>query len=413
MLTMKLAFRNILRNRRRSLLTILSMGGGCFLLCAMISMTEGSYSNMIDLFTGDHTGHVQVHKGNYLQRPSLYKTIHDVDTLMQQLQQDPRVVAIAPRVFAPSLAYGKNKTFPAQVIGIDPKREAAAMHLENKVQAPGQYLSNGKTSEGYFPAMIGTTLAQNLNLQLDDELVLISQGIDGSIAKDVFIITAIVGTPDSSERMNIYITLPAINSFLSIGSGSSYQVHELAIALQQQSQAMVFATQWQEKLGKDDLSVDPWQVVETAFYNGMQADKQGNYVSLGVLIFIVSIGVLNTVLMGTLERTREFGVLKAVGTRPLAIFRLIMLESSLLALASCVVGMMLAMPVVGWLSAIGLRLPEPIDMGGMKFEVMLGELNPFSFFTPIIVVLASTLLVSLYPAIRAARISPLQALQAV
>ena len=410
MLMIKLAFRNILRNRRRSLLTILSMGGGCFLLCVMISMTEGSYSNMINLFTGDSTGHVQVHKGNYLQRPSLYKTIKHIDDVIKLLEQDERIVSIAPRIFAPSLAYGKDKTYPAQVIGIDPKREATTTHLASKIKQ-GQYIGNGQTPAGYFPAMIGYTLAKNLHVGVGDELVLISQGIDGSIANDIFKISAIVGTADSIERMNIYVSLPAIYSFLSIHSENV--AHELAIALTHQKDARDFARLWQEKLQTDDLSIDPWQVVETAFYNGMQADKQGNYVSLAVIIFIVSIGVLNTVLMGTLERTREFGVLKAIGTKPAVIFTLIMLESTFLALASCIVGMLAAMPVVLWLSQVGLTLPEPIDMGGMKFETMLGELNAFSLFTPIFVILISTLLVSLYPAIRAAKISPLQALQAV
>lgn len=409
MLMTTLASRNILRQRRRSLLTLLSMGGGCFLLCVMISMTEGSYSNMINLFTSDHTGHVQIHKGNYLQRPSLYKTIKPIDGLIAELETDSRVASIAPRIFGPSLAYGKNKTFPAQVIGIDPQRESQTTHLQAKVNV-GEYLTNDTHQSGYFPAMIGFTLAQNLHLNLGDELVLISQGIEGSIANDIFLITAIVGTADSAERMNVYISLPAIYNFLSIDPANA--AHELAIALQHQKQAIVFAQDWQKKFSEKDLSVDPWQIVETAFYNGMQADKKSNYVSLAVIIFIVSIGVLNTVLMGTLERTREFGVLKAIGTRPVEIFKLIMLESSFLSVASCIIGMLAAMPVVWWLSHVGLTLPEPIDMGGMKFETMRGELNAFSFFTPILVVLTSTLLVSLYPAIRAARISPLQALQA-
>ncbi|NRB37229.1 MAG: ABC transporter permease [Pseudomonadales bacterium] len=410
MLTIKLAYRNILRHRRRSALTLLSMGGACFLLSTMISMTEGSYSNLINLFTGDFTGHVQIHQGNYLQRPSLYKTIKNVNKIITELEKDALVMSVAPRIFAPSLAYGKDKTFPAKVIGIDPAREAATTHLRNKVHA-GVYLNNGLTDSGYAPAMITYPLAKNLHISLGDELVLISQGIDGSIANDIFLITAIVGKTDSAEGMNIYISLNAMASFLSITSEN--EVHELAIKLKHQNLALTFAQQWQEKLTPRGLNVDPWQVVETAFYNGMQVDKKSNYVSLAVIIFIVSIGVLNTVLMGTLERTREFGVLKAIGTQPIAIFKLIMLESTFLALASCVAGMIFAMPLIWWLSQVGLTLAQPIEMGGVKFETMRAELNAFSFFTPIIVIILSTLLVSLYPAIRAARISPLQALQAV
>ena len=412
MLVTKLALRNILRNRRRSILTILSMGSGYLLLSFMLAMSEGSYNNIIELFTRDHTGHVQIHQGNYLQRPSLYKTIDNVDSLITDLKTNEMVTAIAPRIYGPSLAYGKEKTFPANVIGIDPLLEAETTYLKDKVKQ-GSYLINGMTSNGYFPAMIGKALATNLHLTIGDELILISQGIDGSIANDVYEVVAIVGSSESYERMNIYLSLDAIRQFLSMGN----QVHELAISLTHQNDARSFASQqaieWsQNDDAKSELSIDPWQVVEYAFFNSMQADKQGNYISMGILIFIVSIGVLNTVLMGILERTREFGVLKAIGTRPLAVFRLIMLESFFLAIASCLIGFIFALPTNYWLTHVGITFPEPIDMGGILFETMLGEITLFSMGLPALVVIGSTLLVSLIPGIRAARISPLQALQA-
>jgi len=412
MLILKLAFRNILRNRRRSLLTLLSMGGGFFLLCLTLSMSEGSYSNIINIFTQDHTGHVQVHKDNYLERPSLYKTINHADALIDELEQQEDVIGVAPRIYGPSLAYGKNKTFPAQVIGIDPQRESRTTRLENKVQQ-GSYIQNKASADGYFPAMIGYSLAKNLHLTIGDELVLISQGIDGSIANDIFEITAIVGDASSYERMNVYISLLAMREFLSMQGGEKSQVHELAIILASQNQARSFALKTQQQLGNSDLSVQPWQVVESSFYNSMQADKKGSYVSMGIIIFIVSIGVLNTILMGTLERTREFGVLKAIGTRPLAVFNLIMLESFVLAMVSCVIGLLLALPVCIWLASSGIPMPEPIDMGGIIFDTMLGEVSWFVVLLPSAVVILSTLLVSFIPAIRAAKISPLKALQAV
>jgi len=412
MLILKLAFRNILRNRRRSLLTLLSMGGGFFLLCLTLSMSEGSYSNIINIFTQDHTGHVQIHKDNYLERPSLYKTINHADALIDDLEQKEDVIGVAPRIYGPSLAYGKNKTFPAQVIGIDPQREAKTTRLENKVKT-GNYLTNQLSKGGYFPAMIGFSLAKNLQLTIGDELVLISQGIDGSIANDIFEITAIIGDASSYERMNVYISLSAMREFLSMQSGEKSQVHELAIILASQSLARSFSLKTQQYLGNSDLSVQPWQVVESSFYSSMQADKKGSYVSMAIIIFIVSIGVLNTILMGTLERTREFGVLKAIGTRPLAVFNLIMLESFVLAMVSCVIGLVLALPVCIWLASSGIPMPEPIDMGGIIFDTMLGEVSWFVVLLPSAVVIISTLLVSFIPAIRAAKISPLKALQAV
>ncbi len=408
MLILKLALRNIQRNRRRSLLTVLSMGGGYFLLSLMLSMTEGSYSNMIDLFTRDHTGHVQIHKSNYLDRPSLFKRINNSAALIALIQEDPQVVSVTARIYGPSLAYGKNKTFPANVIGIDPQRESATTYLKKKVNQ-GVYLSNGMTVNGYFPAMMGKALAKNLHLNVGDELVLISQGVDGSIANDIFEVVAIVGTSESYERMNVYLSLNGMRQFLSMGG----QVHELVISLHHHSLAQKFSENLQSTLQQDDLKVSSWQQVEKVFYKSMQLDKKGNYVSMGIIIFIVSIGVLNTVLMGTLERTREFGVLRAIGTQPVGIFKLIMLESLFLSLVSCFSGLLVSLPVNYWLTVEGIAMPQPVDMGGVLFESMRGEISWFTIGVPALVVIGSTLLVSLIPGIRAARISPLQALQAV
>lgn len=406
MLVFNLALRNILRNRRRSILTIISMGGGYFLLSAMAAMTEGSYSNMIDVFTRDHTGHVQIHSQDYLTRPSLYKTIKNPNEVLSILNGKKEVNAAAPRIYGPSLAYGKNKSLPANVIGIDAELEANTTLLKQKIQQ-GEYITHSPNADGYYDAMIGKTLAKNLKLNLGDELILISQGIDGSIANDVFIVTGIVGTEDSHERLNVYLSLPAMEQFLSIYG----QVHEIAVRLQHQKQAMEFSQQTREILAGKQLDVEPWQVVEAAFYNGMQADKKGNYVSMGIIIFIVSIGVLNAVLMGTLERTHEFGVLKAIGTRPMGIFRLILLESTFLATASCIVGALCALPLNYWLTTEGIKMPAPVEMGGIVMDTMLGEISWFSMGMPVLVILFSTLTVSIFPAIRASQISPKQAMQ--
>ena len=382
------------------------MGGGYFLLSAMAAMTEGSYSNMIDLFTRDHTGHVQIHQGNYLNRPSLYKTINNPKDVIQKLKLQQQVVAVAPRIYGPSLAYGNSKSSPANVIGIDPEFESQTTLLKEKLKQ-GAYLSSNTNNEGYYSALVGVSLAKNLKLEVGDELILISQGIDGSIANDVFQIQGIVGTEDSYERLNVYLSLPAIRQFLSMGN----QVHEIAIRLSHENQAVEFSESLITIINDDALSFEPWQIVEAAFYNGMKADKQGNYISMGIIIFIVAIGVLNAILMSTLERTHEFGVLKAIGTRPFGIFKLILLESSLLAFASCLLGACFALPLNIWMTIEGIEMPAPVDMGGIVFDTMRGEVSMFSMGMPALVVLSSTLFVSMLPALRASQISPTEAMR--
>lgn len=410
----RLAFRNVFRQRRRSLLTLLSMGGGYLLLCLSLSLSEGSYNHIIDVFTRDHTGHVQIHAEDYLLRPSVYKRIKSYDEVMERIKTEFDIDSIAPRLYSPALAYGENKTSPASVVGIDSILEANTSLLAQKIQQGSYFPEKVQVDEeGYYPAMMGYSLAQSLSLQVGEEIVLISQGVDGSIANDVFRIVAIVGTEDSHERMSVYLPMIVMREFLAMDEG----VHELALTLSQLDDAENIAQKIQQLLRdqypQQELYAQPWQVVEQSFYNGMQADKQGNYVTMGIIMFIVSIGVLNTVLMSTLERTREFGVLKAIGTRPSILFRMIVLEASLLSIFGCVLGLVLALPVNGYFVLHGVVLDQGFDMGGILFDRLLGEFSWVTLGIPGLVVVGSTLLVSVIPALRAARISPVTALHSV
>ena len=131
---------------------------------------------------------------------------------------------------------------------------------------------------------------------------------------------------------------------------------------------------------------------------------------LGIVIFLVCIGVLNTVVMSVLERTREFGVLRAIGTKPSKIMGMIIMETSMLALFSCTLGFIIAVPLNVWFTYQGLALPEPMDVGGILYERMKGELSVKVFILPLLVVVASAAAVSILPSIRAARITLVDAL---
>ena len=120
MLTFQIAFRNILRQKRRSILTGLSMTGGYVLFVFSFSLLEGSYGNIIDIFTLDSTGHIQIHQDDYRDRPKIYKTIQNQEQIKVALTDNPEIKSFTPRVFSPALAYAGDKTAPSRIIGIDP-----------------------------------------------------------------------------------------------------------------------------------------------------------------------------------------------------------------------------------------------------------------------------------------------------
>lgn len=402
-LLLKLAFRNIFRQRRRSLLTALSIGGG-YILCALsISLLEGSYNNLINLFTLSNTGHIQIHQDNYLDRPKVHKTISNYLEVGEVLEAHEDVQSYSFRIYSPGLAYSDDGNQPAQIKGIDLDKEATTTLIKEKINQ-GNYISPAPNEDGYFTAMIGTGIADGLKIGLGDELVIISQGADGSVANDIYIVAAIIGNRESFERNQIILPLGAAQELLSMYG----QVHEVAVILDTYQGAADVTLELQERL--PELTVSSWQEVEEEFYKSMQSDKQGNHATLGIILFIVFIGVLNTVLMSVLERTREFGVLKAIGSQPGTILTLVSLESCILAMMSVFAAVFVTAPIIYWFANTGFSLAEPIDIGGISFDSFRGELSLQVFTIPALLLLFFALIVSIPPGIRAARIAPTKAM---
>jgi len=400
----RLAYRNILRQRRRSLLTALSMGGGYLLACFAISLSWGTWGQLVELVTRDHSGHIQIHSGNYLNRPKMYKTITTDGEIERVLEANEDVVSYSRRVHSSALAYGDDRTTPVVVVGIDIAREVKTSQIGNKVKI-GSFITNGPNQDGYYSALIGFGVADSLSLEPDDEIVLITEGADGSIANDIYLVAGIVGTKTSWEMNRVFLPLKAAQEFLSM----SGRVHEYAILIEDTYESEEIAADLQNTISTPDVTVSPWQKVEETFYNSMRIDQQAMYIMLGVIIFMVCIGVLNTVLMSVLERTREFGVLRSIGTNPWRIMSLIFLESTILAILSCGIGFVFSVPLITWFAFVGIQMP-PMDVGGVIAESMVGEYSLFVFVAPLIIVVTAAALVSIPPGIRAARITPVAAL---
>ena len=384
-------------------MTALSMAGGYMLFVFSMSLLEGSWSNVVDIFTLDHTGHIQVHKDDYAKRPKIHKTIENPAVVETTLKNHEDVTGWAPRVYSSALAYGGNKTSIAQIFGIDPELEPTVTRILQKVSA-GQYFSDQPNADGYFSAMIGRGLANSLRLDVGDEIVLISSGADGSIANDIFIITAIIGNTTSFDRLGVFLPLTVAQEFLSIGG----EVHEFALLARNKHDNEQLAVALQSLM--PSLNVSPWQQIEATFYRTMQSDKQGNYFTMALIVFIVFVGVLNTVLMSVLERTKEFGVLKSIGCRPSELVKLIFIETVMLASISISVGLALILPVIVWFTEVGIKLDISVDMGGVVFDTMKGDLSAYVVFMPMGFMLLTAALISLPPGLRAARILPRVAL---
>jgi putative ABC transport system permease protein len=399
---LNLAVRNVLRQKRRSLFTILTMVGGLTLAALTIGWVDGSYNYLIDLFTRNITGHVQVHASGYLDRPSLYKTIDGYDSVGMTIVQSKNARAWAPRVYAAGLASVGDKSTAVEITGIDPGREQATLGFSAKVKH-GRKLPDAPANQ----AVIGKGLANILKADIDSTVVVVSQAADGSIANDQYLVAGIIETGDEQiDRMALYLHIGDAQRLLALEG----RAHQLIVVAGNMRQTERLTADLRRSLNDQNLDIQPWQVVAKAFSQSMEADKKGHNIVLLVIILIVSVGVLNTVLMSVLERTREYGVLRAVGTRPGQIFRMVVAEVTVLALISIAIGTVLGMGCNWLMSLRGIKFP-PTDIGGVIFDTMKGEISAKSIYYPALLVLFSSFLVSVFPARRAARIEPAKAMR--
>ncbi|MCP4703771.1 MAG: ABC transporter permease [candidate division Zixibacteria bacterium] len=399
----KIAFRNIFRQKKRSLLTILTMIGGFVLSAFSFGWSDGTYSNIIDLFTRTQLGHIQIHQEGYLDRPALYKTINDYSSVGIHLDTIPGLVAWSPRIYSSGLVSVDEKSTGARIIGIDPAREQIATRFEKKIIAGVPF-----SKEASYQAILGEGLAITLKAKIGDSIIIVSQGADGSIANDIYEIIALTNSGDKMyDKTAMYLHLDDAAELLVMYN----QIHEIVIIGEDLDSVEELTNNIQGTLNNPELAVAPWQEFAKAFYEAMKADQQGTWILLFIIILIASIGVLNTVLMTVLERRREYGVLRALGTQPKQIIKLVISEVAVMAIISLLIGTLIALITN---STFSWELPESlgsITYGGVEFKTMTSELNARSFIIPAITVFFSALFVSILPAVKAARIAPAKAMR--
>jgi putative ABC transport system permease protein len=402
-LTFRTAWRNIFRQKRRTILTVLTMFGGFTLSAISIGWADGTYNRIIDMFTRNRLGHIQVHAEGYLDKPSLYKKIDGYEAVGRAIEQTPGVETWAPRLYSAGLASVSEKSSGVRIIGIDPERESAATRFEKKV-IEGRSFSPMPSHE----AILGKGVAGTLKAEVGDEIVIVSQGADGSIANDLYTIIGIIESGDAiADQSSFYLHLQDARELLVLEGA----IHEIVVVVDKLDRVTRLAETIRQTLNDPELKIAPWQEFARSFYVAMQADKKGAWIMLFVIVLIVAVGVLNTVLMTVLERTREYGVMRALGTRPFQIVRLVLYEVALMAFIGIVIGFGLSLLINYILSLHGIPMPFTFTYGGMEFTHYYAEVNAHSFYIPAMTVTLSAIIVSIFPAIKASRIAPARALR--
>lgn len=408
---LKMAWRNIWRNPRRSLLTISAIAFASLLLVFMLSWQFGSYDTMINSAVRIHTGHVQVQAEGYNDKRDMRLVVPNPAAISAILEKIPEVAAYTSRANAFSLVSSKERTYGAIVIGIDPVGEAKVSTLE-KIIHQGEYLSGSDTDQ----ALIGRLLAKNLHVRSGDELVVLGQGRDGSIAATVVKVKGIFSSgEDEFDRGTIQIPLKYFQDVYTM-DGAVHEVVVLGKSLEDVPEIKRAVAAGIEKTnGKEHLAVLDWMELMPGLIEAIKMDLVSGFIFYIILIVVVAFSILNTFLMAIFERRREFGVLMALGTTPWRLTKLLLAESSSVTMMGIVIGTIAGSLITWYFQIHGIVISgtsELMRQYGLP-ERMYPQLSVLSISIGAGVVLVVTLLAALYPALKVRRLHPVEAMLSV
>lgn len=398
----KLASRNLLRNLRRTSLTLLVMIAGFVVMSISYGLSEGGYDRIIDIFTDINTGHVQITHNGFLDDPTIYKTVENLSEVEAQLKQINSVLSYRFSIECGGLATVGKKTTSTRIVGSFLfNREKDQFKKSNiPLLLPNAPLRK----EGRNQVYIGQKIAEILDAKLDDELVLISQGMDGSISNDIFIVKGFFEKSSFTDH-TIDLDLVSAQNFFAMEN----KAHKVII----KGEHFKKSPQLLQELNAvfqnyQNLQIIGWQEVEKDFMKGMEQDKSGNVLLFFIIGTVVALGVLNTILMSILERKKEFSILKSIGTRPSKIFLLIILESLILVMVSIVLGSLCAFASNYWLSLHGFKFEVPVNFEGIIIDEMVSSIHLKVFLIPSFIISLSGMIVSIFPAYKMSRMPPLE-----
>ncbi|MDX1499484.1 MAG: FtsX-like permease family protein [Woeseiaceae bacterium] len=404
----RLAWRNLWRHTRRTWLTTGAMIFSNALLVFMIALQLGAYDLMIDNSLKAFTGHVQVQAPGYLDDGKMRQAIPDVASLAAALRAELGTDRVAARAAGFALASSEDRSYGVAVYGVEPQFEPGVSSIPGLVSA-GRYLEPGGAPE----IVIGEVLARNLKVQVGDELTLLGSGLDGSFAAAVVTVAGVFSSGIAQIDRGVAELPLALFDDVYYMNGAGHQVVVNAPAIGQAEELRAAVADF-VSAARPDLVVHDWDALEPGLRQAIRADMSSAFFMYGVLVVLVAFSVLNTQLMSVLERTREFGIVLALGLRPGRLGRLVLLETALMGLLGLVIGAFLGALVVLYFNAAGFSYPGMEEMAA-KFNLP-ASIYPSVSLLPIVagpsVVFVFTILAALYPAQRLYRLQPVDAMRA-
>lgn len=405
-LLVKIAARGIGRNPQRTALTVAASAFGVGAFVFLIGFVDGYLVQLVENSTGYVTGEIQVQHPRFRTEMDPAHSLPEAEALLARLRGLPEVAAAAPRIQTMALANSAAQSQNLLLVGIEPAAERQVTFMHRAVRT-GRMLQAGDDRE----IVLGDRLAEKLGLRLGEKVVVMAQAADGSVGSAAYRIAGLFDTgSDSFDASLGYVTLPAARNLL----GMEARVSTIALRLKDRDALEPARAAVQARLDAAGAVAVTWRSLLP------ELDQMIEYVRVvlrlitGVVLSVVAIGVMNTLLMSVMERTRELGIMMALGTRPRAIVTLVLCESLVLTAAGLAAGLALGLPLVEYFALRGLDLSRYAE-GLQSIPGLTGVIHPLfvpaSLLVPLLLLLVLSLLAAFYPAWRAARLQPAAAIR--
>lgn len=401
---LKLATRNIWRNRRRTFITAASILFAVFFAVAISSISKGTWDHMIDGVVHYHFGYIQIHKKGYWNDKTI-DNVFEPSEVVSLIHDQSKVSQLVPRIESFALSSFKQATKGALVIGIDPAKEAGLTRPDVRV-TQGAYLQTGDDG-----VLVAEGLADYLKTSVGDTLVLISQGYHGINAAGKFPIRGFVhfGSPDLNKQL-IYLGLEQAIWFY----GTEDQVTSIVVDIEDFSDLPKVVSRLRASLDTSQYEIMDYKDMMPDLMQAREVDTASSEIILLVLYFIIGFGIFGTILMMLKEREYEFGILKAIGMRTGKLNMMLWLEIIFLGLIGCLSGILVSLPVVFYFNRNPIELTGSMAEAYEKFGVQ--ALLPAStdisiFIQQALVVFLMITILSIYPMFKLARLKPVEAMR--
>ncbi len=400
----KLAWRNIWRNKRRTLITISAISFAVICSIFMQSINRGSHEVMIDNMVRFHTGHLQIQDFRYLDESSLDNSFFfDEDFVQELMDADHRIQLIISRIETFMLAGNEHSTRGALLLGILPEKENQFNRIRDHL-VEGHFFERDEVG-----VVVGRGLSQRLNLSLGDQLLLMGQGRFGISANALYPIVGVIDHPlrDMNDQI-VYLPLHEAQEFLSAPS----HITKALVALETDRHTQLVANSLESALESEELLVYRWPELMPELLQLLEFDLVGAYFLSAVLYIVIGFGLFGTILTMTLERLREFGVLLSVGLQRSGLGAILFIEVVLMGLLGVSLGIALS-----WIILLYFYY-RPIELTGEMAQTVIDmgwePVLPMSFawdqfYTQGLIVFFISMGVAIFPLIKVKRLNILEA----